>query len=111
MCGSVSIQFRISDCNDCLIGDFRDSRTAGQNKRPVLLPSQTWQPSAPLRAYEWPTIKQQEQCGGQYPSARAQLYQVVLWQGSLSVPAHFVGGVDLVSLAEPLGRQGSGGYQ
>ena len=40
-----------------------------------------------------------------------QLYQVVLWQGSLSVsvPAHFVGGEDLVSSTEPLGRQVSGG--
>ena len=37
------------------------------------------------------------------------MYQVVLWQVSRSVHAHFEGGVDLVSSTGPLGRQGSGG--
>ena len=41
------------------------------------------------------------------PTSQAHMYQVVLWQGSLSVPAHCEGGVDLVSSTGPLGRQGS----
>ena len=40
MCGRVSVQFRIPDCNDCLIGDLGDSGAAGQNKRPVLFSTQ-----------------------------------------------------------------------
>ena len=36
MCGRISIQFRISDCYDCLIGDLENSGAAGQDKRPVL---------------------------------------------------------------------------
>ena len=48
MCGRFSIQLRIPDSNNCLIGDFWDSGAAGQNKRPVLFPTQSCSFHQPL---------------------------------------------------------------